>query len=449
MIVFFAITNFRSFKDRTEFSMVAGNYKRFQDHILPDSDPGLLKISSMYGNNGAGKSNLIIALETLKDIICNKKTFSEFTMPYFRLNDENKDKPTTFEIDFIINKNRYSYLISLFNGKVIEEWLYKVIDNKANKLEVIFERTIENGKTSLVIGHTRLTKKEQIRSEIYAEELDIKGNVPFLYYGAGKQIETLLEPYDWFERYLQIVRPGYISPSKIQDFDENKKFRKYANDIMNLLNIGIEQVNVEKVPLDEFFGIGDETKKQEILNMLSAPDSRGVAFKKNELEYSIYKTIDGDVTVAKLISIHKGKSCNVQFDLSEESTGTKKIIDLLPVIILSITKGFVFIVDEIESSIHPHIIKKLIQLFLEAPNNSGQLLFSTHECNLLDLDLLRQDEIWFAEKDKEGSSHIYSLSEFKPRYDKDIRKGYLEGKFSAIPFFSEPKNLKWDEYTEE
>lgn len=449
MIVFFAITNFRSFKERTEFSMVAGNYKRFQKHILPDSEPGLLKISSMYGNNGAGKSNLIIALETLKDVICNKKSFTEFNMPYFRLNDENKDKPTIFEIDFIINKNRYSYSISLYNGKIIEEWLYKVIDNKLNRLETIFERTIEKGKTSLVIGHNKLTKKEQMRSEIYAEELDIKGNIPFLHYGAEKQLENLLEPYNWFDQYLQIVRPGYTNHGKIQDFDENMSFRNYANNIMNLLNIGIKQVNVEKVPLDEFFGVGDEIKKQEILNMLSKPDSRGVAFKKNELEYSVYKTIDGDVTVAKLVSIHKGKNSDVQFDLSEESTGTKRIIDLLPVIILAITKGFVFVVDEIESSIHPHIMKKLIQLFLDASNNNGQLLFSTHECNLLDLDLLRQDEIWFAEKDEEGSSHIYSLSDFKPRYDKDIRKGYLEGKFSAIPFFSEPQKLKWDEYTEE
>lgn len=445
MIVFFAITNFRSFKDRTEFSMVAGNYKRFQDHILPDSDPGLLKISSMYGNNGAGKSNLIIALETLKDIVCNKKTFSEFTMPYFRLNDENKDKPTTFEIDFIINNNRYSYLISIHKGKILTEWLYKVLDNRNNKLEVIFERNLQEGRTSLMLGSHKQSRKEKIRSEIYAEELDIKGNIPFLYYGADKQLEVLQEPYKWFDDYLQIVRPEYINPSLIQNFDQNKNFKKLANVILKCLNIGVDEINVEKVPLDEFFGIGDEAKKQHIIDVLTNTDSLGITFNKGEQVYSVYKENDENFTVARLVSVHQTSNRPIQFELNEESTGTKKIIDILPAIILAITEGSVFIVDEIESSIHPHVIRELIRLFLGAPDSKGQLIFSTHECNLLDLDLLRQDEIWFAEKDDEGSSHIYSLSDFKPRYDKDIRKGYLEGKFSAIPFFTEPSNLNWND----
>lgn len=118
---------------------------------------------------------------------------------------------------------------------------------------------------------------------------------------------------------------------------------------------------------------------------------------------------------------------------------------MLPSIISSIVTGAVYVFDEIEKSIHPSIIRKLLEIYLEAGSEfAGQIIFSTHECNLLDLNLLRQDEIWFAEKDNDGVSHIYSLSDFKPRFDKDIRKGYLEGQFSDMPFFTEPETLNWN-----
>lgn len=191
------------------------------------------------------------------------------------------------------------------------------------------------------------------------------------------------------------------------------------------------------------FGKSDEAIKKEIIESINE-DNEPIEYKKNSRVYTIYKEGE-DYYVTRLVTIHGSKSKDVQFDLDEESTGTQRIIEMLPSIISSIVTGAVYVFDEIEKSIHPSIIRKLLEIYLEAGSEfAGQIIFSTHECNLLDLNLLRQDEIWFAEKDNDGVSHIYSLSDFKPRFDKDIRKGYLEGQFSDMPFFTEPETLNWN-----
>jgi hypothetical protein len=152
--------------------------------------------------------------------------------------------------------------------------------------------------------------------------------------------------------------------------------------------------------------------------------------------------------VHKIITQHKGKEEKaVPFEMNEESDGTLRLFDLLPAVELLIHEEAVVFIDEIGRSLHPTLIKEFLQLYL-GRRTKGQLIFTTHESNLLDLKLFRQDEIWFVEKDKAGSSRTYPLSEFKPRYDLDIRKGYLNGRFGAIPFLSNLKDLNW-EYAEE
>lgn len=444
MIIYFAVTNFKSFKERVEFNMLAGNYKRFREHVYSGFSPNLLRCSSIYGNNGAGKSNLLVAIEKLQDIVTgNLVVERNEDLRCFKLDEKCFDEPITFEIEYLVNDSRYSYYLSFLRNKIIEEWLVKVFPG--NKTEEIFTRKIQNSKTRLTIGDKKkLNKntKEQLRLEIYAEELDKKGNKPFLLDGIDKQIKSFYEPFQWFIENLCVVRPGYFYLGTIVSF-EDEKFRELAKTMIKSLELGIEDLRVESIPLEDFFGKGDEDRIEDTKNKLDR-DNIPIIIKRGFIEYSLYKKNDGQYVASKLITIHKN---NVEFELYEESTGTQKIIELLPSIVGAVIEEKVYLFDEIETSKHPVIIKELIDLYLSAGSKyCGQLIFTTHECNLLDLDLLRQDEIWFAEKDSDGVSHLYSLSDFKPRYDKDIRKGYLDGQFTTIPFFTDPQNLNWEIY---
>lgn len=444
MIIYFAITNFKSFRDRTQFNMLAGNYKRFPEHIYTGFTPNILRCTAMYGSNAAGKSNFILAVEVLKNIVLGLFELENQEIPFFRLDEECKHLPTKFEVEFETNKHRYSYSISILNNKIIEEWLYKVFDN--NKTEVVFERIVNEGKTKLKVGgNKRLSQKEQLRLEIYAEELNKRSVTPFILYGMEREIEIIKEPFFWFLNNLQVVRPNYYYPRIVESFESNLAFARLANQIVNALNLGIKNIKVEAIPIDDFFGKGDETRKKEILDELAGGEYDGMNFEKDGILYSVYKNKNNEINVARLVTIHDGIKRDVQFELNEESTGTQKIIGLLPAIINAILNKAVVLYDEIETSVHPCVIKELIKIYLDAGSEyEGQFIFSTHECNLLDLDFFRQDEIWFTEKDDSGVSHIYSLSDFKPRFDKDIRKGYLEGQFNQIPFFTEPEKLNWN-----
>jgi hypothetical protein len=133
----------------------------------------------------------------------------------------------------------------------------------------------------------------------------------------------------------------------------------------------------------------------------------------------------------------------IDFDIIEESDGSRRLLDIVPSIDFAFNEDMTFIIDEINHSMHPSLTKELISLFLNKESSKGQIIFTTHESNLLDLNLFRQDEIWFTEKKSDGSTSMYPLSDFKPRYDLDIKKGYLQGRFGAIPFLGNLKDLNW------
>jgi len=156
----------------------------------------------------------------------------------------------------------------------------------------------------------------------------------------------------------------------------------------------------------------------------------------------------GKNIVKKVVAEHINNSGKkVSFDLDEESDGTQRLLDFIPAFDGVLQGEVAFIIDEIDQSLHPALLKALVEKLMKDETTKGQLIFTTHESNLLDLDIFRQDEIWFAEKEKKSSStQLYSLSDFKPRYDLDIRKGYLKGRFGAIPFLANLEELNWQNH---
>lgn len=447
MIVRFIVSNYKSFKEPVEINFLAGNYKRHESHVVNACDLNLLRSSALYGNNGSGKTNLFLALDFLYDIVCFESDPDDpIEIPVFKLDSACTSKPTQFEIEFIVNDTMYSYSATFKNNQVTEEWLYKL--KGENKYDVIFERKVENGKSKIKLGQKKkLTQKEKHRREFYAEDLQPQ---ELFFHKASikelKEFKEFKEPYSWFTDKLNVIRLNAEYKGLAFYLGTDDEFSKLAQKLICGSDLGIEKIEVLKVPIHDFFGVSDETRKNDIIKRLESYD--GVDFNNDNEEYSSYKDDNDEIVVAKIITYRKSINGElISFKLSEESAGTKRLFNLIPAVINALMSDGVYIIDEIESSFHPILIKGILKLYLEAKNSHrGQILFSTHECNLLDLELLRQDEIWFAEKNEDGSTKLSSLSDFKPRFDKDVRKGYLEGQFSKIPFLGNIKDLNWEQY---
>lgn len=443
MLIFFSVTNYKSFRDKAEFNMIAASEhdsKETQDHVFKGYIPHLLRTSAIYGSNGAGKSNLLEAIDTLRRIICGKnyKLMSKETL-YYKLDEKYKDRPTEFEVEFISEGKRYVYHLSILAEKITSEWLTSVNINGFQT--VVFNRINNEGKDNITMPSFEKNEKEKIRLEVYAEEVGKRKFRTFLEYGSKHGVNELNDAFKWFDRQLEVVRAGAHLVDRLSFFS-NPKMRSLAIDMIRTLDISIVDLKVVSVPFDEMFSENfPKMNIQEIKERMEQDDSRGVIIQRDGLEFQIYRDKNGNLMAGRIITIH---SNNVEFELSEESTGTRMILDMIPAFVASIIGKKVFVFDEIEVNKHPELTKELIIIYLLAgDSHEGQLIFTTHECNLLDLNLLRPDEIWFVEKDEREASHLYSLSDFKPHYDKDIKKGYLAGRFTRIPFFADPKKLKW------
>ena len=443
MLIYFSVSNYKSFRDKAEFNMIAANShdsKMTQDHVFRGYTPPLLRTSAIYGSNGAGKSNFLDALKTIKRIVCgNYHRSASYETIYYKLDPTYKEKPTEFETEFMSNGNRYVYHLAMIMDRICFEWLTNV-DNNGIQTQ-IFSRELIDGKDKVTMPSIEGDEKEKIRLEVYSEELGKRRFKTFLEYGADRGIEELEDAYAWFDKQLEVVKAGTKLVDRLSFFS-NPQMRKMATDMIHALDLRIQDIKVVSVPFDDMFSdeFFPKGRKQDIKEMVDSNTS-AVMIQRDGLDYQIYKDDDGNLMAGRIILIHnKGN----EFELSEESTGTRMILDMIPAFISSIIGKKTIIFDEIEVNKHPELTKELIMIYLIAGgSHEGQLVFTTHECNLLDLDILRPDEIWFVEKDDDEASHIYSLSDFKPQYPKDIKRGYLEGMFSRIPFFADPKQLKW------
>lgn len=445
MLIRFIVSNFLSFKEETEFSMISGNFKIHSDHIYNDVQGyKLLKVASIYGSNASGKTNFVNAINYLTNLVIKgtKNKNHLLKPPMYKLDSAYKNLPTKFEIEFLNGSTIYSYAISILGSVIEREWLVKIYSNK--KDEIIFDRsTNKKHITKIKFGSEPKDQKEGLRREIYAEEL--RFNQPFIYEGYNKNFDEIKPAYDWFFEKLRIVYPSSAYGGLVKAIALDKDYKKKANDLLKIAGTGIESLEAEIIGIDEFFGVENKKTKEEILNELKDNNTIIRIEGEDQKKFDVFLDNDGKPIVVKLYTIHKSvEGEKVIFEIGEESDGTIRLIDLIPAFIESIEKGKTYIVDEIDRSMHPNLIKGLINLYLDTSNklSKGQFIFTTHESNLLDLSIFRQDEIWFMEKE-DGASRMYSLSDFKPRYDKDIKKGYLKGMFGAIPFIGSPKNLNW------
>ncbi len=424
MIISFKIENFRSVKEPLIIDMTTEKRLKetgLENNSFVQNDIELLKSMLLYGRNASGKSNVLIALNALSFLINNSDTFKhgELLTTYepFIFDKKFINKPVKFEIDFITvsEKNKFKYVLEFNSDEIIFEALYTYPSGTRAKL-------YERRKNKISYGEYYKGVKKKIENDLLPNQL-------FLSKSASSKIPYLNDCHLYFSRYIYVstIHDTEYDKSIIRAFSELlKDDEKLKHNLLELLKAADTSIQnfkiVENDKVDKF------------------PDNFPDDLKKHLAEKYKYEV----KTTHSLFEDGKeiGKA---NLDLEKESFGTKKLFAIGSLILETLDDGGVIIIDELDKGLHPLLSKLLIKLFNSKKNNpyNAQLIFATHDSTLLDLELLRRDQIYFIDKEYEENSISYKLSNIKGvRKDIPIDKWYLSGRFNAIPVTTEP-NLKF------
>jgi AAA15 family ATPase/GTPase len=450
MLIRLIINNFLSFGEEKEFNMLPmPRLRTLKEHKYNINGFDILKMASIYGANGAGKSNLVKSMLMFEQLILSENPLINFSNnKKFKFSRDNQ--PQTFIIEFIQDEKAFLYGFEILDNIVISEELYlSGLGKKENKL--LFDRTTDRESKKVTLKTPLLNDKAgKILISIIEKNLAKSNKTIFKLLTTlnSSKLQEITTALTWFKDTLVIVTPDAKPSALVQKIDTNKKFKFFTEDLMKSFHIGINKIEVEKKTLEDFFGKNDVKRINNILEELDNSKNNMIGLQTNGGQEIIITKEDANIYVKKLQISHQGKDdIEAMFDLEEESDGTVRLLDFAPAFQDIAINKKVYIVDEIERSIHPLLIKELVSKFSKDNKSNGQLIFTTHESNLLDQSIFRQDEIWFAEKNKNGSTDLYSLSDFKKEHNTiDIRKGYLIGRYGSIPFLGNLKDLNWHDY---
>lgn len=446
MLIRFIAKNLYSFKDETEFNLFPNKTQGLPHHKVKAGDFEFLRFSAIYGANGSGKSNLVKSISLLESLVEEGKLSSETDDLKFRLNHENTTLPVSLGIEFLSNNIPLYYSITFDADRILFEYLAQ--SNKDTDI-IVFERNYDSGIQEIHFHEEYYkTDKERLFTEVLSEKLIQKNELllTFLSTKYPDDFKLVRLAYDWFRNNLVIIKPDMKPGGIAHILDKDPFLKDFANRFIPSLNTGIAKIEVEKKNIEDFFGNnGEQRLKKKIIDDLKERPEKFTSLLNRETGEEVTITIENDEVVAKrLITQHQVPSGDfIDFNLGLESDGTKRLIDYIPAFQSILHNNNVYIIDEIERSIHPMTIKEIMTKLAMDEGIQGQLIFTTHESNLLDQSIFRPDEIWFAQKDTDGSSKLYSLSEYKIHNTINIENGYLKGRFGGIPFLGNLKELNW------
>lgn len=454
MLIQLTLQNFLSFRDEVTFSMLGVNSdQQHLEHLANNAagkDRSLLPIAAIYGANAAGKSNLIEAVQFAKDLVV-EGTRSTQKIPFipFKLGNCSQ-RSSKFECIFTYQGIQYSYGFRLNREQILEEWLYGVPHDKKQEI-MYFERITSSKKeTSLDYGTPlkgRSNKRKQFL-DFVAE--GTRPNQLFLTEAIDRNVDVLVPVANWFREALTIIPAKADYPGLEVGILSDESFIDFISEFLRFAGTGIDSISTEEVELDIDYHFPNMPKIviDDLIQELNQADRETLAIigsNSRGKRYLIRKNKDGKLGLIQLKTQHRNDNGNlIDFTIEEESEGTQRLLNLIPTLfLLKQESEKVIFLDELDRRLHPLLSHCFVQTAINCREKSNQLIFTTHDTNLLDLDLLRRDEIWFVEKNQQGASSLYSLAEFKIRPDLKVEKGYLNGRFGAIPFFGDPQRLGW------
>lgn len=418
MLVEFKIKNFRSFREETTLSMVASADKTLPDNTVAAPEFGgrnLLRSAVVYGPNAAGKSNLIAAASFVDDFVnssMERKLNSPIEVAPFLLVAKPDFAPVEFEITFIDSQNvRYQYGFHVTTEQVVREWL---VAYPKGLPQTWFEREHPVGKEpGWYFGRNLKGRNSQVADLT-------RPDVLFLSNAAKLNHRQLRRVFEWFQNSLRVIDPEEVGSTLfLYSAVKAKEEERSRAGIRNLLEVAD-------------FGISDFDVQERTFTDKDFPDDMPTEL-RNELVNK--KTLD-------IFMRHPVAGVGeIPLPIKEESSGTQRYFALSGPLYAVLENGWTLFVDELDASLHPKLVRYIVELFHNPQINlkGAQLIFNTHDTTLMDGDLFRRDQIWFVEKDRQGCSHLYPLLDYSPRKDEALAKGYLLGRYGAIPFLSEPQ----------
>jgi uncharacterized protein len=432
MLLEFRFKNFKSFKDGAVLSLVASSDKTLPENLLTCADDKTINVLSslaIYGANASGKSTIFDAFDFFKNFIeksAQKKPGDAIGVRPFIFDDEMKKAPSTFEITFIQNDIRYQYGFIVSRLAIHQEWLISYPKGRARKL---FERVLkpsekENEYTyEYKFGSLLKGEKNKLIELTHPSAL-------FLSIASTFNNQEMLTVYRWFTDRAVLLSSD--------DFNERDMFRFVAK------NPTLSDDIKEMIKFADL-GIEDYTISEEDLDFNNSPQDASPTFNRlteaisDFLAEQVKTNPDIDKKIYNLKMKHRAGDNLIPIPWKDESDGTQRFFGLAGPIFQALKDGKVVFIDEIDRSLHPLLVRELIKLFQNphANPNNAQLLFNTHDTSLLGIGMLRRDQIWFLEKDQAGASHLYPLLEYSPRKDESLEKGYLQGRYGAIPFLGD------------
>ena len=440
MLIRFTVENFLSFRDKEIFSLIPGKGTLKPQHkTKPVKGISVLKTAVVFGANASGKSNLIKAIEFGKTLVLKgSKTEQPITFDFFKLDKKNTSKNSKIEYEIQHKNKNYAYGF-IFNSKeIVEEWLFEI--NKKSETK-IFERT--NSNKFNIDSLKKKNKKEEIqfieftakgtpRNQLFLTQIrntNVTENV--------SDISDILNVIDWFQNALTVIYPNSKNIGKKFELLENTDLQKLFTEMLDYFDTGIDGIEFNEIDFQKI-DVPEEVKddiKNDLFGDKSEKKSAFLSNPQDDKYYIISKSNDNQIEAKLLKTKHKVIGGTFElFDLKDESDGTRRIMDLIPLIIDFFKGDNVFIVDEMERSLHPNLIYDLFDFFLsKCENISSQFIVASHESTLLTQKLLRKDEIWFTVKDKQGVSHLHSLEDYNIRFDKEVRRDYLLGRYKGVP----------------
>jgi AAA15 family ATPase/GTPase len=431
MLVEFSVENYRSIQEKQTLSMVAADNETMLDSNtfpVPDNDDlRLVTSAAIYGPNASGKSNLLKAIQVLKNLVIKSASRMQIgdKLPVepFKLNSETAKKPSSFEVIFILDDIRYEYGVSLNRERVFEEWLI-AYRNEVQENWFSREYLPDNPKFEPNEGY-KWSFGKGLKGEKKRIQRFVRSNSLFISHAAQNNHPQLKEVFDFFQDEINMIS---LTEGQLREFDftikmceENHNFREQIVNLLSEADIGISDIRFESEPMDDNI-------KLVVQNLFSE-------------EFEVRKNANNllEIDFMNVITIHKMNDSNseIELEIEDESAGTKRLFYIAGYLLWVLEYGKVLIIDEIDRSLHPVLSKALIKMFNnpEINKNNAQLIFTTHDTTLLDDETFRPDQIWFTEKDN-SMTKLYSLFDFRPRENESLQKGYLLGRYGAIPFIN-------------
>ena len=426
MLVRFTLENWMSFRAPVTFSMVASKERQHGARLprVAKYQTRLLPIAAIYGGNASGKTNFFRALGFAKGfIIRGSLPDALIAVEPFRLDPKAGEQPTRFAFELLIGDQMYAYAFAVTRKAVVEERLVHITSTSER---LLFDR--RDGRPNF---DGSLDKEDFLHFAFKGT----RDNQLFLTNAVSQRVDTFRPVYDWFKETLELVAPDARFEPFEHFLDEGTPLFAEMNELLPRLDTGIQRLGGEEIPFDTL------PLAEPLRSMLQESVLEGTTHRLNapSNERFVVSRQGGELKAKKLVTYHaRTDGTEVKFDMRQESDGSQRVIELLPAFLdlAAPASRKVYVIDEVDRSLHTQLTRRLLEAHLEScgPETRSQLLLTTHDLLLMDQDLLRRDEMWVAERDASGASSLWSFSDFKEvRYDKDIRKSYLQGRLGGVP----------------